>query len=107
MVIGDGMPWNLRDARWLDRMLRVGGPAGDESDTGNDAEDAEPARGRDLLMQPEAGQERDDDIGEGGGGKHEGDISPRERSQVGGEESDKENDAGENPGQFQRDNAAC
>ena len=45
----------LRLGRFRRGMLGVGGTAGYEADPGHDAEDAKPARRRDLLVQPESG----------------------------------------------------
>lgn len=44
-------------------------------------------------MQPEAAEQRDDDVTEGGGGHNEGEVGPTEGGGVAGEEADEENDS--------------
>ena len=44
-------------------------------------------------MQPEAAEESDDYVAEGGGGHDEGEVSPGERGHVAGEEADEQDDA--------------
>lgn len=44
-------------------------------------------------MQPEAGEESDDDIAECGGGKNEGEVGPGERRKIAGEEANEQRNA--------------
>ena len=44
-------------------------------------------------MQPEATEERDDHVAEGGGGHDKGEVGPGERGHVAGKEADEEDDA--------------
>lgn len=53
-------------------------------------------------MQPEAAEERDDDVAEGGGGHDEGEVGPGERSHVAGEKEDEEDDSGIDEGVEER-----
>ena len=69
------------------------GGVGDEADGGGDEEDADPAGEGEVLVQPEAAEERDDDVAEGGGGHDEGEVGPGERGHVAGEEADEQDDA--------------
>ena len=49
-------------------------------------------------MEPEAGEEFDDDVAEGCGGKDKGEVGPGERGEVAGEEADEKSDAESDPG---------
>src|SRR3981189_2047845 len=48
-----------------------------------------------MLVQPEAAEQRDDDVSEGRGWHDEGEISPAEGCHVTGEEADEQDDAGD------------
>ena len=49
-------------------------------------------------MQPEAAEERDDDIAEGRSGHDEGEVGPGERGHIAGEEAYEEDDSGDDVG---------
>src|SRR6201999_559993 len=74
-------------------VLGAGGAAGDEAYGAGDEEDAGPAVEGEVLVQPEAAEEGDDDVAEGGGGHDEGEVGPGERGHVAGEEADEQDDA--------------
>src|ERR1700733_8991324 len=80
------------------RVFGAGGAGGDEAYGADDEKDAGPAGEAEVFMQPEAAEERDNDIPEGGGGHDEGEIGPGERSHVAGEEADEEHDSGNDVG---------
>ena len=84
-------------------MLGEGGTVGDEADAADDQDDAQPAVEGDGLVQPEAGEQGDDDVAEGGGGQDEGEVGPAERGEIAAEEADQEDDAGDDPGVLERD----
>ena len=79
-------------------VFGAGGATGDKAYGADDEEDAGPAVNREVLMKPEAAEERDDDIAKGGGGHDEGEVCPGERGHVTGEEPDEEHDAGDDVG---------
>lgn len=74
-------------------MFGTRGSVGDETDGRGDEEDAEPAREGEVFVQPEAAEESDDDVSEGGGGHDEGEVGEGERGHVAGEEADEQDDA--------------
>ena len=75
-----------------------GGSGSDETYTSGNERDAQPASGRDNFMQTEVANESDEDIGEGGGGKHVGEVGPGKRGHVTGKECEQEEDARGDPG---------
>ena len=77
------------------RVFGAGGAACDEADGADDEDDAGPAVEGEVLVEPEAAEERDDDVAEGSGGHDEGEISPGERGHIAGEEADEQDDAGD------------
>ncbi len=79
---------------WLDGVFGAGRAASDEADGADDEEDAGPAVEGEMLVEPEAAQQSDDDVAEGGRGHDEGEVGPGERGHVAGEEAYKQNDAG-------------
>ncbi len=83
-------------------MFSAGRTAGDEADRADDERDAEPAGERELLMQPEFAEHGNDDVAEGGGGHHEGEVGPAERGGVAGEEADEQDNAGVDEGVEER-----
>ena len=74
-------------------VFGAGGAVGDEADGGGDEENADPAREREVFVQPETAEQRDDDVAEGGRGHDEGEVGKGERGHVGGEEADEQDDA--------------
>lgn len=74
-------------------MLGARGATGYEADSGDDEKYPGPAGEGHLLMQPEAAEQRDDDVTEGSGGHDEGEVGPAEGGGVAGEEADEENDS--------------
>ncbi len=82
------------DGRWV---IGERGAVGDEADTADDEENAEPSREADVLVLPEVSEQSDDDVAEGGGGKDEGEVGPGERGEVAGEEAEQAKDAGYDP----------
>jgi hypothetical protein len=74
-------------------VFGAGRGVGDEADGGGNEKDADPAVDGEVLVQPEAAEERDDDVAEGGGGHYEGEVCPGERGHVAGEEADEQDDA--------------
>ena|SRR5277367_1202209 len=83
-------------------MLGAGGASGDESYGADDEQDAGPTGEAEVLVQPEAAEERDDHVAEGGGGHDEGEVGPGERRHVAGEEADEERDSRDDPGVGER-----
>ena len=79
-------------------MFGEGGAVGYEAYSADDEEDADPAGEGDVLVLPEVGEERDDDVAEGGGGEDEGEVGPGERGEIAGEEAEEEEDSGDDPG---------
>jgi hypothetical protein len=84
------------------RVFGAGGASGDEAYGAGDEGDAGPAVEGEMLVEPEAAEERDDDVTEGSGGHDEGEVGPGERGHVTGEESDEEHDAGGDEGVEER-----
>ena len=68
-----------------------------EADGSGDEEDAEPALPGDMLVEPEVGDEHNEDVAECSGGKDKGEVGPGERCEVAGEKADEEGDAERNP----------
>src|SRR5260370_42298274 len=83
-------------------MVGAGGAAGDEAYGAGDEGDAGPAVEGEVLVQPEAAEQRDDDVAEGGGGHDEGEVGPGEGSHVAGEETGEQDDAGRHEGVEER-----
>ena len=79
-------------------MLGAGWASCDESYGANDEQNAGPAGEAEVLVEPEAAEERDDHVAEGSGGHDEGEIGPGERRHVAGEEADEERDSGDDVG---------
>jgi hypothetical protein len=79
-------------------VFRPGGAAGYEAYGAGDEEDAGPAGEGEMLVEPEAAEEGDDDVAEGGGGHDEGEVGPGECGHVAGKEADEEDDSGEDVG---------
>ena len=80
------------------RVFCARGAAGDEAYGTDDEGDAGPAVEAEVLVQPEAAEEGDDDVAEGGGGHDEGEVGPGERGHIAGEEADEQDDAGGDEG---------
>ena len=55
---------------------------GYKTDPGGDQCNAYPARGRDLFLQPEPGEQRNRDIGKRRRRQYEGQVRPGERRQI-------------------------
>jgi len=51
-----------------------------------------------VFVEPEAAEERDDDVAEGGGRHDEGEVGPGERGHIADEEADEKDDAGGDEG---------
>ena len=66
---------------------------GDESDCADNEEDACPAVGAEMLMQPEPAEQRNDDVAERRCRHHEGEVGPAERGHVACEESNEKQNA--------------
>jgi len=79
-------------------MLGAGWASGDEANANGDERNAGPPLQADVLMQPEAGEQRHDHITEGGGGKDVGKIGKRKRSHVAGHEAEQAEDSNDDPG---------
>src|SRR5258708_3057891 len=75
-----------------------GGAGGDEAYGAGDEEDPGRAVEGEVFVQPEATEEGDDDVAEGGGGHDEGEVGPGERGHIAGGEADEEDDSGEDVG---------
>ena len=82
--------------------LGEGRPLRDEAHAEGDEHDSGPALQGDGLMEPEAGEQGDDDVAEGRGGKDEGEVGPGERGEIAGEEADEQRDAEGDPGSEDR-----
>jgi hypothetical protein len=78
-----------------------GRAVGDEAYTADDEQNAEPAGDGDMLMLPEVGEKRDDDVSEGGGREDKGEVGPGESSELAGEETEEQEDSGDDPRVFQ------
>ena len=63
----------------------------------DDHDDAGAAREGEMLVQPEAAEQRDDYVAECGGGHDEGEVGPAEGGHVAGEEADEQDDSGDDP----------
>ena len=74
-------------------MLGARRGVSDEADGGGDEEDADPAGEGEVLVQPEAAEEGDDDVAEGRGGHDEGEVGPGEGGHVAGKEADEQDNA--------------
>ena len=48
-------------------------------------------------MQPEAREQRDDHVAEGGGRQHEREVGPGKRSEIAGKKTDQQRDPSGNP----------
>src|ERR1700722_13363535 len=80
------------------RMLGAGGATGDESYGADNEQNAGQAGEAEVLVEPEAAEERDDHVAEGSGGNDEGEIGPGGGRHVAGEEADEERDSGDDVG---------
>ena len=80
------------------RVLGERGAVGDEADSTDDEDDAGPAVGGEVFVQPEAAEQGDYDVSEGRCGHDEGEIGPGEGGHVAGEEAYEEKDSGGDEG---------
>ena len=85
------------------RLFGERGSVGDEAYSADDEDDADPAVDGDVFVQPEAGEQGDNDVAEGGGGQNEGEVGPAEGGEVAGEEAKEQDDARDHPGIFESD----
>ncbi len=78
--------------------LGHGGPLCDEANSEGDEDNAGPALGGDLFVQPELREQGDDHVSERCGGEHEGEVGPGEGGEIAGEKADQQRDAEGDPG---------
>src|SRR6267378_3290276 len=72
---------------------RKRGAGGHEAHTGGDQSNASPARWRDFFVKTEVANQSDEHVSERGGWQHIGEVRPRQRGHVTGEEGEQEKDS--------------